>query len=125
MVPASGGWHWDDLTTESDGEPINPGTLAAVVTPWNAIEVVATSVDDETVSYWWTPRSSGWVFESITAQQLGETPPIAGPLALTVAPDGSQHVAGVSAAGDVIHIYWRANGQDLWRGENLTALAGG
>ncbi len=121
--PASDGWRWDDLTAETDGTPINPGTLASVVTPWGAIEAVAISVGGEVATYWWTPRSGGWVYESITARLVDEVPPIAGPLSLALGPDGSQHIAGVSAEGQVIHLSWRPDGQHLWRAENLSALA--
>lgn len=121
--PASDGWHWDDLTAETGGTPIDPGTLAALVTPWNAIEVVATAPTDEVISYWWTPRSGGWRFDSITDWMINEVPPIAGPLSFAIGPDGTQHIAGVSAEGEVIHIYWIGFQANVWQGENLTEMA--
>ena len=81
--------------------------------------------DDQVVTYWWAPGRERWTFESITAELAPETPRIVGPVSLAVGADGSQHIAGVSADGEVVHLYWIADGTDLWRGENLTALAGG
>jgi hypothetical protein len=121
--PGSGGWRWDDLTTEAAGEALVAGSLSSVATRWGAIELVGRTADDQVATYWWAPGQKTWTYESITLQQSGSTPRIVGPVSLALGPDGSQHIAGVSAAGEVIHLFWLPDGQDLWRGENLTELA--
>ncbi len=121
--PSSGGWRWDDLTLETEGAPVVAGSITGAATRWGAIEVVGRTSDNEVVTYWWAPTSGGWRFESITAQQSGETARIVGPISMAVGRDGSHHISGVSEDGDVIHLYWLPDGTDLWRGENLTELA--
>jgi hypothetical protein len=117
------GWRTTDLTTLTGGQTLQPGSIASAATPWGAIELVGRTDDNEVAAYWWVPGSAGWTYESITDEQAGATPPITGPLSLTVGRDGSQHIAGVSAEGEVLHLYWLPDGSDLWRGENLTQLA--
>ncbi len=124
-APGPLGWRWNDLTAEAAGEPLVPGSITGAVTRWNAIELVGRTADDQVATYWWAPGREAWTYESITLQQSGATPRIVGPVSLALGPDGSQHIAGVSAAGEVIHLYWLPDGQDLWRGENLTALVVG
>ena len=124
-APGPLGWRWNDLTAEAAGEPLVPGSITGAVTRWNAIELVGRTADDQVATYWWAPGREAWTYESITLQQSGATPRIVGPVSLALGPDGSQHIAGVSAAGEVIHLYWLPDGQDLWRAENLTALAVG
>jgi len=124
-VPGPIGWQWNDLTAAASGDALVAGSLTGATTRWGAIELVGRTADDQVATYWWAPGQQGWTYESITLQQSGSTPRIVGPVSLALGPDGSQHIAGVSAAGEVIHLYWLPDGQDLWRGENLTALAAG
>ncbi|VAX41822.1 hypothetical protein MNBD_PLANCTO03-34, partial [hydrothermal vent metagenome] len=92
--PTSGGWKWADLTAEAGGGALEAGSIAGATTPWGAIEIIGRTAENELVTYWWAPGSDGWVFESITAQQVGDAPRITGPVSLVVANDGSQHIAG-------------------------------
>jgi hypothetical protein len=124
-APGPLGWRWNDLTEEAAGEPLVPGSITGATTRWNAIELVGRTADDQVATYWWAPGQKTWTYESITLQQSGSTPRITGPVSLALGPDGSQHIAGVSAAGEVIHLFWLPDAQDLWRGENLTELAAG
>jgi hypothetical protein len=110
-------------TAEAGGEPLEAGSIASAVTRWSAIEVVGRTSENEVATYWWAPTSGGWVFESITDQQAGDRPRIAGPVSIALGRDGSQHIAGVSAEGEVIHLYWLPDGSDVWRAQNLTELA--
>ena len=119
----SGGWRWNDLTAITGGDPLEPGSLAGAVPPWGAIELVGRTSDDQIVTYWWAPDSGGWTFESITLQQIGDVPRIAGPVSMAVALDGSQYISGASETGEVVLLSWLADGSDLWRAANLTALA--
>ncbi|HZW09532.1 MAG TPA: hypothetical protein VFF69_06495 [Phycisphaerales bacterium] len=117
------GWQSTDLTTLTAGTPLEAGTLSSAATPWGAIELVGRTAADEVAAYWWAPGSGGWTFESITSELAPGTPRIVGPASISIGPDGSQHISGISAEGAVIHLYWLLDGQDLWRAENLTELA--
>lgn len=121
--PGSGAWRWNDLTSITGGEPLEPGSLAGVATWWGAIELVGRTSVDEIATYWWAPASGGWTFESITLQQTGTAPRITGPVSMAVARDGSHYISGVSDGGEVVLLSWMADGSDLWMAANLTVLA--
>ncbi len=122
--PQSAGWHWTDLSALTDGQSLVAGSISSLVTPWNGISVVGRTETDELVTYWWTPQTKVWTFESITAEQQGDPSlHISGPTSFVINPQSrEQHIAGMDDNGHLIHLYWTPQ-NDTWHVEDLTNFA--
>jgi len=121
-APGAGGWHAADLTAETDGLLMRSDSLTVRLMPGSGISLVGKSAEDEVAAYWWTPRT-GWVSESISDRLGDAAPTIPGLVSYQTTRSGNQHISGVNAEGDVVHVWWRPDGTNLWRVENLTERA--
>ncbi len=120
--PATGRWRTVDLTAHTDGLLVQRDSLTVRLMPGAGVSLVAKSTDGEIAAYWWTPRT-GWVSESISDRLGDAAPTIPGRVSYQATRSGNQHIAGVNAEGEVVHIWWRPDGTNLWRVENLTERA--
>jgi len=120
--PQTGRWRTTDLTAHTEGLLLERDSLTARLMPAAGISVVGKSAEGEVAAYWWTPRT-GWVSESISDRLGAAAPIIPGLVTYQTTRSGNQHIAGVNAEGDMLHIWWRPDGTNLWRVENLTERA--
>lgn len=66
--------------------------------------------------------ATGWANES-TSDRLGDAAPsIPGPVSYQTTRAGTQHIAGVSESGHLLHLFWMPDGAG-WRARDLTETA--
>ncbi len=121
--PRTGKWQVTDLSTLTEGPALDAGSLTVQTGRWGSITLVAKSTEGDVVTYWWSP-AAGWQAESLTVEAGGDVPQIVSSVRYFAATTGEQYVAGTTAAGHVINLYWKPDGNG-WQWEDLTALAAG
>ncbi len=121
--PKTGRWQVTNLTAQVDGPSLDAGSLSVQAGRWGSITLVGKSTNGDVMTYWWSP-AGGWQVESLTEQAGGDVPQIVGPVSYFAATTGEQHVAGTTAAGHVIDLFWKPDGNG-WQWQDLTALAMG
>jgi hypothetical protein len=120
-APNAGGWHTTDLTAHTDGLTLDASRLTVQMLPWAGMSIVGKSADGDVATYWWTPRT-GWASESLTGHLGDALAPIPGPVSYQTTAAGTQHIAGVSDEGHILHLFWQPDGEG-WRVQDLTQLA--
>jgi len=72
-VPAlQGDWRYDVLLDDPAAPALDPASITAYVTPWNAMSIVGrNAATGEPTSYWWAPETNVWTAEAL---QIGSPP---------------------------------------------------
>ena len=119
-------WAFTNLTAETGGPRLRPESVVGVTTPnWPSNCIYGITEGGDLVAYWWSPDQRQqfgreWLVDNLSARLPGSPLPTGRLTALALA-DGSIHVMGVSAAGEVLHFRWNASAD--WQVEHVTGAA--
>src|SRR5258705_10982486 len=105
------GEHWTltDLSQAAAGPsgPAHPsGRISSFVTPWHALNVVATDDAGDTTAVWWSPElGADWATTDLTTVSGG--PRLAAPTVDSlIAPWSAMHILGLDATTGRVPAYW-------------------
>lgn len=121
VAPSLNGWTTSNLSNIT-GAPALSGGLTAYLTSWNGINIGGIDDSGDLVVTWWVPSFGGhWRQSNLT--NLFDGPSLsATSVSSYVTPWGGLNVAGMSADGSGLEVYWWAPGLDNWRTTRLSNL---
>jgi len=121
VAPALNGWTTSNLS-DITGAPALSGGLTAYLTSWNGINIGGIDADGDLVVTWWVPSFGGdWRQSNLTT--LFDGPTLApNSVSSYVTPWGGLNVAGMSADGSALEVYWWAPGLSDWNTTRLSSF---
>lgn len=117
----AGQWFNNNLTDETDGPRLLPGTLGSYVSTWNGMNVVGADKDTgEVKQYWWSPQlaKSGkhWQVASLDQAAGFAVPDVKGPFRGLAGADASLNVFAFDSKGDPVRYHWYSDfGPGNWK----------
>ncbi|MCA9300234.1 MAG: hypothetical protein KDA28_14270, partial [Phycisphaerales bacterium] len=118
-VPSFGGdWQTTNLSDLYGGPTLGAG-ISSYVTSWDGLNIAGVDGDGNVQIYWWAPGLDVWNVTAISDLVTDVDAP-AGNLTGFASPTGTINLAGLASDGDLVRYSWDANGDQIWRGVNLS-----
>ncbi|MBC7773524.1 MAG: PPC domain-containing protein, partial [Pyrinomonadaceae bacterium] len=118
----AGEWRNNNLTNETGGPTLDPGSITSYITAWGALNIAGLDGQGKVVIYWWVPGFQLWSITSISEQVPGSKLPVGRLTGVSGSGfDGTLNILGTASDGDVVRYWWRPGG--VWQQDDLSQIA--